>query len=73
MQQFEANKSIQDIIDEGTKAIQTWKTILQITGGDLSAEKSIIAAMIFDHNTFKVKRSSKPSGVPRIIGPDEYT
>jgi len=73
MQQFEANKPIQDIIDEGTKAIQTWKTILQITGGDLSAEKSIIAAMIFDHNTFKAKRSDKPSGVPRIIGPDEYT
>ena len=72
MHQCDPDSSIQEIIDNGTHSIHVWKKTLQITGGDLSADKSTIAALIFDHNTFRDKRDNKPSGVPRLIAPTEY-
>ena len=42
LQQCDAEAKIKDIIDDGTQAIHTWKTILQITGGDLFAEKILL-------------------------------
>ena len=73
MQQCNHDSTFQEIIDKGTHSIHVWKKTLQITGGDLSADKSMIAALMFDHNTFRNKRDNNPSGVPRIIAPTEYT